>query len=363
MFWGAIRSTEPTETNQAMSTALSSGGGTTWALQPGDVVQDNAQAHASPTSAATLPDGTPLQAWYGTLGTWVHAGLSPLTQSFEYQAPFGSYGNLPGIAVGSEEGAVLAWYSNANGHLGVYAQDVAPDGSPIGGRVRMPGTSNMEIGQTGRTPIAARTGGGFFVAYPTGYPSLNRIRVWRVGTATSTLVGKASGGASATVAGDRNGRMWVVWEDDGGPAVYARRSNRAGTVWGATVRAGRPKHGAGAYTVDASPVGDFALDVFGSFALNSGTPLATFTRRILPGLTLVASGAARRGQDTRITFTTRDAGDPVKGAKVSAGGDSGRTDGKGKVTLTVHAGRHVTAHATAPGYTDASRALKVRPRS
>ena len=63
---------------------------------------------------------------------------------------------------------MLAWYSNANGHLGVYAQDVAPDGSPIGGRVRMPNTSNMEIGQTGRTPIAARTGGGFFVAYPRG---------------------------------------------------------------------------------------------------------------------------------------------------------------------------------------------------
>ena len=132
---------------------------------------------------------------------------------------------------------------------------------------------------------------------------------------------------------------------------------------GATVRAGRPRHAAGAYTVDASPVGDFALDVFGSFALNSGTPLATYTRRILPGLTLLAGGAARRGQDTRITFTARDAGDAVKGAKVSAGGDSGRTDGKGKVTLTVHAGRHATAHATAPGYTAASRALKVRPRS
>jgi hypothetical protein len=363
MFWGAIRSTDPDETNQAMSTALSADGGTTWALQPGDVVQGNAQAHASPTAAVTLPGGTPLQTWYGTLGTWVHAGLTPATPSFDYQAPMGSYGNLPGIAVGSDGRAVLAWYSNANGHLGVYARDVAADGSPVGGAVRMPGTSDMQIGQTGRTPIAARTGGGMYVAYPTGYPSLTRIRVWRVGAAASTLVGRAAGGASATVAGDRNGRMWVVWEDDGGPAVYARRSDRTGTDWGATVRVGRPKHGVSAYTVDASPVGKSALDVFGSFALNSGTPLATYTRRILPGLTLLAAGAARRGEDAKVTFTVRDAGDPVKGAKVSAGGDAGRTDRRGKVTLTVHAGRHVTAHATAPGYTRAARKLAVRPAS
>ena len=294
-----------------MSTAFSADGGTTWALQPGDVVQGNAQAYASPTAAVTRPDGTPLQTWYGTLGTWVHAGLTPATPSFDYQAPMGSYGNLPGIAVGSDGRAVLAWYSNANGHLGVYAREVAADGSPVGGAVRMPGTSNMQIGQTGRTPMAARTGGGMYVAYPTGYPSLTRIRVWRVGAAVSTLVGRVAGGASATVAGDRNGRMWVVWEDDGGPAVYARRSDRTGTDWGATVRAGRPKHGVSAYTVDASPVGDSALDVFDSFALNSGTPLATYTRRILPGLTLLAAGAARRGRDAKVTFTVRDAGDPV----------------------------------------------------
>jgi hypothetical protein len=362
LFWGSIRSTQSTETNDAMSTALSPDGGTTWALQEGNVVQDNAQAYASPTAAATLPDGTPLQAWYGTLGTWVHAGLTPATPNFDFQAPLGSYGNLPGIAVGADGRAVLAWYSNANGHLGVYAQDVAADGSPVGAAVRMPQTSDMQIGQTGRTPIAARTGGGLFIAYATGYPSLNRIRVWRVGASRSTLVGKAAGGASATVASDRNGRVWVVWEDDhsADPLVFARRSNRSATAWGARVRVGRPKHAISAYDVDASAIGASALDVFGSFALNSGTPLATYTRRILPGLTLLAAGAPRRGTDAKVRFTVRDAGDPVDGAKVRAGGDSGRTDGKGKVTLTVHAGRRVTAHATAPGYTAAARALKIR---
>ncbi len=34
-----------------------------------------------------------------------------------------------------------------------------------------------------------------------------------------------------------------------------------------------------------------------------------------------------------------------------------------KLRSLIVAARHVTAHATAPGYTAASRALKVRPRS
>jgi hypothetical protein len=362
MFWGALRSTVSTETNDEMSTAVSADGGATWALQEGNVVQDGTQAYGSPTSAATLPDGTTVQTWSGTLGTWVHSGLSPATPNHDLQAPLGQYGNLPGIAVDASGRAVVAWYSSAAGHLGVYAQDVASDGSPIGSAVRMPGTSDMQFGQTGRTPIAARPGGGLFVAYATGYPTLNRIRVWRVGAQKSTQLAKAVGGASATVATDMNGRVWVVWEDDRGahPAVYARRSNPAGSEWGATVVAGRPKGASSAYSVDASTIGSFALDVFGSFALDGGTPLATYTRRILPGLTLLVKGTPRRGKSTKLTFTVLDAGDPVKGARVEAGGDSGTTSAAGKVALTVHAARKLTAHATASGYTTATRKVKVR---
>jgi hypothetical protein len=361
MFWGGIRSTASSETNDEMSTALSTDGGTTWALQEGNVVQDGAEARGSATAAATLPDGTPLQTWAGTLGTWVHSGLTPATPNFDLQAPLGPYGYLPGIAVESSGRAVVAWYSSAQGHLGVQAQDVAADGSPIGSAVNMPGTSDMAFGQTGRTPIAARTGGGIFVAYATGYPVLNRIRVWRVGASKSIRLAKATGGASATVAADMNGRVWVVWEDDRGahPRVYARRSNPAASVWGATVVAGRPAGAADAYAVDASPIGGSALDAFGSFALKGGT--ATYTRRILPGLSLLANGTPRRGRNTKVDFRVLDAGDPVKGATVKAGGDSGTTAATGKVTLTVHAGKKLTAHATAPGYTAAARRLRVKP--
>jgi hypothetical protein len=82
-FFGGIRTIEPNETNNDLNTALSSDSGTTWALQAGSIVPIGGQAFGSPVSATTLPDGTPPQAWAGTLGTWVHAGLSPGSPNFD----------------------------------------------------------------------------------------------------------------------------------------------------------------------------------------------------------------------------------------------------------------------------------------
>jgi hypothetical protein len=362
-FWGALRSTDTMDPIDTIATALSPNGGASWALQPTSVVPDDAQAYASPTSAAVLPSGTPLQTWFGTYGVWAHAGLAGTPGSdHNLQAPLGCCGYDSNIAIGSDGRPVVAWFSNATGHLGVHAQSVAPDGSPLGGPLTMPGTSNMEVSQIGRTPIVARAGGGSYVATAAGYPSLNRVRVWRVGAQRSTVVGKASGGASATVAAAADGRLWVAWEDDRGadPHVYVRRSNRSATAWGATVDMGRPKGAAGAYHLDASAIGS-SLDVLTSFVLGTGSPLATYHRRVRPGLTLTAKpGSVRRGKDVKVTFRVLDAGDPVKGATVRAGGHSGKTNRKGRVTLTVHAGRKASARATAPGYTGAVRRLKVR---
>ena len=127
-------------------------------------------------------------AWAGTLGTWTHAGLTPATPNFDHQAPLGNYGYDPGIAMDAGGKAMIAWYSNATGHLGPFAQGVNPDGSPLGSALNMPGTSNMNVGMLSRTPIVARAGGGFYVAYPTGYPTQDSVRVWAVG-ASKTMLG------------------------------------------------------------------------------------------------------------------------------------------------------------------------------
>ncbi len=110
-------------------------------------------------------DGTTLQAWAGTLGTWVHAGLSPASPNFNYMEGL-QYGNDPNLVTDAAGRSVMAWYSSAPSRLGVQAQDVAASGAPVGAPVTMPGTGGMTIGMQGRTPLVARAGGGVYVAYP-----------------------------------------------------------------------------------------------------------------------------------------------------------------------------------------------------
>jgi hypothetical protein len=241
---------------------------------------------------------------------------------------------------------------------------VAPDGSPLGSAVNMPGTSNMSVGEIGRTPLVARVGGGFYVAYATGYPALNRIRLWAVGAPTSTLIASVpslAGEPTATVAAAPDGRLWVIWKQDvnGQPQVFAERSNKAMTRFGATVDAGSPPGAASDYRLDASATGG-ALDLFGSFAFGTSSSVSTWYRRLLPGLTLTASpGKLHSGRRTRVTFLVTDAGDPVKGARVSAGGHSGATNAKGKVTLELETQHALSATATDAGYVVAGARLKV----
>lgn len=364
VFFGGIRTTDPGDPNQELNTAFSEDGGGSWTLERGSVVASGQQAYGSPVSATALPDGTPLEAWAGSLGTWVHAGLSAGAPNQDYQAPLGHYGSDSGIASDSTGRTVMAWYSNAGGHLGVYAQDVAADGSPIGSAVNMPGTSDMAIGMLGRTPVVARPGGGFYVAYATGYPSLTSVRLWRVGAGASSRLGNAgpSGNASATLAAAADGRLWVAWKADRGgkPHVFARRSNPAASVFGATVDAGHPTGAASGYRLDANASGN-ALDLFGSFSIGASSDAATFYRRTLAGLTLEATPAKlHRGRTSSVTFTVLDAGDPVRGASVRAGGRSALTDGKGRATLKL-VGRHksLAVSASAQSYVRATGRIKV----
>ena len=362
VFWGGFRTTDTSDPQRETNTALSPDGGASWALQPGQVVPDGAQSYASNTAATVRPDGSTLQAFAGTLGTWVHAGLSPVTPNHDYQAPIGQYGYDPNLATDATGRSVMAWYSSASGHLGVLAQDVGADGSPVGSAATMPGTSDMQIGMLGRTPLAARAGGGLYVAYPAGYPSQDRIRLWRIGAGNAPVIARVTRGSPAVaIAADGDGRLWVLWTKGfGDPDVLASRSNETATKFGAVVNAGHPKDAAQAYKLDASAAGD-AVDVLANFNIGTTTSAVTSYRRILPGLTLAASRqSVRRGQPTTVRFTVKDAGAPVKGAKVTAGGDSGKTDRRGRVTLSVKARKPFSAKASHSGFAAATKRLAVR---
>jgi hypothetical protein len=350
-FWGGIRTVDPGETNQDQNTAFSADGGATWQLTPGSIIPLGAQSYGSDVSAATLVNGNPLQAWAGTLGTWVHSGLDPAAPNHNFQTA-GNYGYDPGIAAAADGTAMMAWFSNASAFQGVLAQGVAADGSPSGPQVRMPGSQVMAGGGTlARTPIVARAkSGGYYVAYGVGYPTADQARVWRVGSTKATLLDKTDGNTKMALAAADDGRLWAVWTDGsfGTPHVLAARSNKAASRWGQPVDLGRAKSASQVYSVDANAIGG-GVDVLALFGIGTTPGGATFVTRAQPGLTLKAKKAAHS-----TTFTVTDAGDPVKGAKVKLAGTSGKTDKKGRVTLDARKG---TARASADGYTDAKLKL------
>jgi len=355
-FWGGFRTTDASDPQRETNTALSVDGGASWALQPGQVNPSGAQSYASSHAATVRADGSTMQAFAGTLGTWVHAGLSPTTPNHNFMAGL-QYGNDPNLATDATNRTVMAWYSNATGRLGVLAQDVDADGSPGPGPLTMPGTGAMYVGMIGRTPLVARTGGGLYVAYPTP----GGVRVWRVGAGGAPVVARISDSPAVAIAAAGDGRIWVLWTKGfGDPDVLARRSNEGATRFGATVNAGHPRSAMQAYRLDASVAGN-ALDVLANFNIGTTSDAATSYRRLKPGLTLQATPRRlRNGEPTEVHFTVRDAGDAVSGARVRIGGRSGTTDGRGRVTLTLTSSRAVRAHATRTGYTAATRRLGVR---
>jgi len=216
----------------------------------------------------------------------------------------------------------------------------------------MPGTGEMNIGMQGRTPSVVRSGGGVYVGYPAPQAQ-DQVRVWRVGAGNAPIVARKRGGGPVTIAAADDGRLWAIWDDRGSvdATIHARRSNRGATQWGAEVTAGRPKGTLQAYRLDASTIGG-AVDVLGVFNIGTSSNAATFHRRLLPGLTLTADpGRLRKGRTTTVEFRVRDAGAAVSGARVSAGGKSGTTNGRGRVELELP-GRGTRASASStPGST------------
>jgi hypothetical protein len=331
------------------------------------LVVDAELVYARTVGVTAAADGTPLQTWYTGGDIAVHRGLSggPVFV-------FGQDGSnsRPNIATDTRTGKVLVVWCNFGGANGVFALGVdAASGAPAGSLVKLPGSTTNYQGATHSTcvlesevsrrePLVARVGGGFYVAGMGGYPTLDRVLVWRLdssGTPVSTIVAAAARNVPHTepaIAAAPDGRIWVAWLQPigtGGRAIVARRSNRAGTVFGAPVTAAAPPGGIGVGTVNLSAQADRVdvVAILGSAATGAKSLRHT---QLYPGLTLVRRAAARRSDGSfAVTFAALDAGEPVTGARVRAGTASGLTSGSGSVTLVVPRGT-VRATASKAGY-------------
>lgn len=338
-FFGGLGSSDPAN---GIQSAASDAVGAAWTFA-GKV--SNAR-YISGVGAVVRPDGVPVFAWYKSFEIAVHAGTNPLEPDTLFPTTTCCQYD-PGLAVDPAAGETqMAYFSNITGAQGTFVRRIAP---AVGPDLLAPGsvTNGSAVQQIERTSIVPRVGGGTFVGYCSGYPTCKKAQLWRVGSAKALVAGTSSDLQAVAAAPGPAGRIWATWYDDPRDTIYAARTNPAATVAGAAVAVRPPKGAQSVWNL----AGDGSLGRLDLFAhMSTAGSLATWHTQVLPGLTLTASGKKV------ITFSVKDAGAPVKGATIKAGGKSLVTNSNGVAKVDLPKGSF-TATATKAGYTAAK--LKV----
>jgi hypothetical protein len=150
----------------------------------------------------------------------------------------------------------------------------------------------------------------------------------------------------------------VAWSAKG--RIWAMRSNRRRTVWGATTSIPVAPHAESVYKLAVSAQAG-VLDVLGGFSPSSSGGVQTWHSQIEPGLTVSARASTVRLHNGRagleIEATVFDAGSPVAHATVSVAGVQAHTGADGTASFTLASFKpgatvHVAAEHT--GYVPAT---------
>jgi hypothetical protein len=333
--------------DRAMATTVSTSGAAWMPPQPASRAGNSAKPvyAAGGLGASVGLDGTLYSAWGDSApdGGGFHVGLDASVADGELP---GGLQQDPGIGVDSASGQVfLAW--NDLDTQTVKVTRLSPPGAPVTLPNSAAAQLQHEVGITGRIGAA-----GVFIAFTQGTNAfLGKPALFRVDTGKAIRL-SSSAGEKASIAAAPSGRLWVFWKKAG--TVFARRSNRAATKFGATRRIRVP---GGNTTTIFSLAGEATrgpLDLLALVDPPTGG-IANFHQRILPGLTLKPA-LKRNG---KATFKVTDAGEPIAGAKVKVSGEGTKTTGaKGTVRFTLPEGRH-TATATKNGYAAGKATVRV----
>ncbi len=348
--FSGLRSTSPGEKYDGAMAYSTSNDGKTWSLGSGSLSQTRS-AYASYGTAAVDDQGTPVIGVFASSTSYMtlHRDISPSmpAASGDWTTTQGlgccAYnGNLGRDAATGDIWAV--WYSNSStkAQNGVLAQRVYP--TPISSWRQGPGSSvkgsSLDPGQA--VAVASRKGGQVWAAYKVGYPTANKIRLWRVGSKQGFAV-RAKDVRRITLTPGLGGRLWLAWTGGGSPAVKVARTDPSVTRIGA-VRTLKAPGKRGSYT-NVWALGGTGLG--GSLHLLANAQIGTadpqiWYQRVPPGLTLSATPASLSAG--RLTVKVTDAGAPVPGAKVVFRGSAKKTRASGtvvfKVSRAVPSGRY-----------------------
>ncbi|HEX6845276.1 MAG TPA: hypothetical protein VF235_09195, partial [Actinomycetota bacterium] len=307
-----------------------SANGSTW-TSPGQVSNWVSAYATYGLGADTFADGTPIVA--GALNSdavW-HVGTNAATANGTFNLAVATFIRT-NVAVDREsDEAWLVWYDLNRG--GVWARRVEPTlGSAVKGPSSTDGGSSLIPGQ--QVPAVAVPGGGVYTAYCTKYPSCTQARLWEVGTNRTVPVNVSDGTDLIALGVGKGGRIWLVTHDNYTGLFYAARSNPAVTKFGAVQKIKPPKQSADAYGLvveGSSGRGDIVANV-----LNSSTfAYHIWHTQVLPGLTLTANDTKWDGDGTKtVTFTVKDAGQAVAGARVKVGTRDCKTGSAGTCRIS-----------------------------
>jgi hypothetical protein len=273
---------------EGLLTASAPAAGTPWSKPA--LVTGADLAHTRSPSAAVAKDFTPFQAWHtGGAVIALHRGLGANAPRHYDSASPPCCAVQPNLVTDQKTGdMLLAWCTDSEKRNGIWVQQVKTDsGLPAAKKEVLDRSATSFEGKlrrscdANRTAIAARFGGGIFVAARVGFPNPNRTMVWKVGTDAPQLLSNNSYSHSlVAIAGDREGRIWVAWAEGrgGGGAVLVRRSDPKGANFGpATVLQAPAVWNSGIYDVALS-AGPAGADVFVRFLASNGKTAVLHTR-------------------------------------------------------------------------------------
>ena len=237
-------STDSADPNRELNTAFSTDGGDGWQLHAGlDRPGRRAGLRQRRERDARCPNGTTLQAWAGTLGTWVHAGLDPADAEHELHGRDRQLRQLPGDRLRRgrprDDGVVLQrrGESRRAGPGRQRGRHARRRGDDDAGQF---GDGRRRHGVAGRRSSRARRTAASTSPTRSATRPPNQVRVWRVGASSATLLDRTAANSQTALAADTKGRIWAVWSDGtfGETRVLAARSNPEATEFGAPVDAG-----------------------------------------------------------------------------------------------------------------------------
>ena len=261
--------------------------GRAWSLGPGSM-SATTSAYADYGMDAIDVNGTPM--WAGNPGTttgltW-HLGVSPTDP-----APAGSDGSIQvtgccaysaALARDDATGAVFgAFYSNSSNpaEQGIQVAQIHPTvGAPTqapGSTVARDGSANS-LSPDQRIAMIGRPGGAVLVAYKSGYPTTNAIRVWQVGTPTAIRIPGSANATRVAMAAGPDGTAWVAWTTSDHVKIVRIKDGRV--VPRSTIAWARPPKSSSLWSIAASSGAAKRLDVVIS-ATGPGSTIQVYSRQ------------------------------------------------------------------------------------